>query len=91
MPVYVDPELAWTPTPSWPWSSVSHLYADTEEELHAFARKIGLRRRWCSDHTQPNSRLLHYDLNSARRARAVTQGAVEVDRAHKRTYYRRKD
>lgn len=51
-----------------------HLLADEADcdELHDFARRIGLRREWF----QRN----HYDLTPARRARAVALGARELDR-----------
>lgn len=84
--VYVDPNFEWPKSKRWPHGSVSHMYADTPEELHAFAKKIGLRREWCSDHTQPTSALLHYDLNPTRRAVAVRRGAVEVPHEHKEPY-----
>ncbi len=54
-----------------------HMTADTPEELHEMAKQLGLQRTWCSDHTQPNSRELHYDLVPSKRARAVALGAVE--------------
>ena len=55
-----------------------HMTADTPEELHEMAKKLGLRREWCSDHTQPHSRTLHYDLVPSKRARAVKLGALEI-------------
>lgn len=53
-----------------------HLMADTFEELHAFARKLGLKRAWF----QPHPRWPHYDLTVRKRARAVELGAKEVTR-----------
>lgn len=54
-----------------------HLTADSLEELHAMADRIGLKRAWF----QPAHRLhqCHYDLVPAKRAAAVRAGAVEVD------------
>lgn len=52
-----------------------HLVADTEEELHAFAEKIGMKRSWFQ-----SGRVAHYDLTEARRARAVEFGAQELTR-----------
>lgn len=86
MPVYVDPNFAWPKSKKWPWGSVSHMYADTPEELHALAAKIGLKRQWCSDHTQTDSTLLHYDLNPNMRLKAVAAGAVSVNHHHKEPY-----
>lgn len=85
MAVYVDPNLPWPRGRNWFWDSVSHMYADTPEELHAFAARLGLKRRWCSDRTQPGSGMLHYDLSPNKRIQAVAAGAVEVDHRHKFT------
>jgi len=51
-----------------------HLTADTPEELHAFAQRLGLRRS-CA---QSSGYTLHYDLIPQKRARAVALGAREV-------------
>lgn len=54
-----------------------HLTADTLDELHAMAAKIGLKRSWF----QPSHLLhhCHYDLTPGKRAAAVRAGAVEID------------
>ncbi|HVC67147.1 MAG TPA: DUF4031 domain-containing protein [Acidimicrobiales bacterium] len=55
----------------------SHLVADTDEELHAFAERIGMRRAWFQDRPgRPHH--AHYDLPERARAEAVANGAVEV-------------
>ena len=51
-----------------------HLTADSLEELHAFADRLGLQRVWFQDHRT----LPHYDLTKRRRVKAVALGAVEV-------------
>lgn len=57
-----------------------HLVSDeSDEELHAFAARIGMRRSWAQ--LPPASSTPHYDLTPSRRARAVAAGAVEADRA----------
>ena len=83
MAVYVDPNLTWVKTRVWRYDSVSHMYADSPEELHAFAAKIGLKRQWASDITQPDSGMLHYDLSPSKRRQAVAVGAMEVGHFHK--------
>ena len=58
----------------------SHLFADSQDELHAFGQSIGLRRAWF----QPGkpggkpSRLWHYDVTDAMRARAIAAGAQPI-------------
>jgi hypothetical protein len=86
MPVYVDPNFEWPKTKKWPYGSVSHMYADTPEELHELATKIGLKRDWCSDVTQPDSTLLHYDLSPPKRKQAIAAGAIPVDHGHGEPY-----
>lgn len=55
-----------------------HLLADTDDELHAMAAKIGVARRWHQKAGTPHS---HYDICLSKRAKAVKLGAVEIDRA----------
>ena len=50
-----------------------HMVADTEEELHAMADKIGLKREWFQNTSRP-----HYDVSKSRRKLAVEYGAIEV-------------
>lgn len=53
-----------------------HLTADTPDELHAFAARLGLKRAWAQRDTYTG----HYDLTAGMRARAVRMGAVELTR-----------
>lgn len=55
-----------------------HMVADTDDELHAMADKIGVARRWHQKAGTPHS---HYDICKAKRALALTFGAVGVDRS----------
>jgi hypothetical protein len=59
----------------------SHLTADSQDELHDFAARLGLKRSYF----QPGKPLggkpspfWHYDLTAGKRQRAVQLGAVEV-------------
>jgi len=72
--VYVDSLKSCIPNKNWKYNESCHLFADSIEELHAFASRIGLRRSWF----QNSSKLPHYDLTRARRIRAVKNGAIEV-------------
>lgn len=74
--IYVDSLSPCVPNKNWRWKESSHLIADTEEELHSFALKIGLKREWFQNH----SRLPHYDLTANRRKIAVEHGAIEINR-----------
>jgi len=47
-----------------------HMLADTVDELHAMADKIGLKREWY----QPKS-IPHYDVCQAKRRLAIKNGA----------------
>lgn len=49
---------------------MSHMIADTPEELHAMADKIGVQRKWFQGD--------HYDIAKSKRALAVKFGAIEV-------------
>ncbi len=52
-----------------------HLIAAGDlEELHAFAKRLGLRREWF----QGRASWPHYDLTPSKRAKAVALGAFEV-------------
>jgi hypothetical protein len=72
MAVYVDRLRDW----GWRLGPSCHLITDgPNEELHAFAASIGLRRSWF----QAKASGPHYDLTAGRRAAAVAAGAVELE------------
>ena len=74
MTVYVDEFRHWAPTKLRCFQAGScHMMADTEQELHAMARKLGLRRSWFQPVSSP-----HYDLTKAKRTKALELGAVFV-------------
>lgn len=74
MSVYVDAVRTW-PTQLRCFKGGScHLFADSAEELHDFARRLGLCRGWFQEHDVAP----HYDLTPARRLRAVELGATET-------------
>ena len=55
----------------------SHMVSDTsEEELHAFAAKLGLKREWAQ--LRPQVSAAHYDITPAKRELALRLGAVAV-------------
>jgi hypothetical protein len=57
------------------WSGGGHLQADTPEELHIFAARLGMRREWFQ--TKPGRpEKDHYDLTKPLREKAIALGAV---------------
>lgn len=52
-----------------------HMLADSDDELHAMADKIGVSRRW---HQKPGTSKSHYDIALSKRALAIKAGAVEI-------------
>ncbi len=70
MSVYVDEA-------PWPFGRMimCHMIADTEEELHAMAEKVGLKRQWFQNDNYP-----HYDISMSKRVMAVENGAIEIGR-----------
>lgn len=54
-----------------------HMIADSEVELHAFAKRLGLKRHWSE--RGGSGQWMHYDLKGANmRDRAIANGAIEV-------------
>lgn len=71
MAVYVDAEGI-----RWRGHEWSHLVADSLDELHAFAAKLGLKRSWF----QSKTLYPHYDVTKSVRTRALAMGAHGADR-----------
>lgn len=69
MAVYVDDHAA-------PYGRMvmHHMLADTDEELHAMADKIGVARRWHQNGMSGS----HYDISKGKRDLAVEFGAIEI-------------
>ena len=72
MTVFVDELQHWPGALSPFHKGFCHLTATSDEELHAFAFRIGLRRSWFQPHRVAN----HYDLTPRRREAALAMGAV---------------
>ncbi len=72
MAVYVD-EAIW----EWRGRLWCHLTADSEEELHLFAARLGLRRS--AFQSRPGRPWVdHYDITERRRLQAVRLGALPI-------------
>ena len=70
MPVYIDNAKI-----KYRRMIMCHMIADTLDELHEMANKIGMRLEWF----QPNS-FPHYDVCLMRKKHAIEYGAIEVSR-----------
>ncbi|MFL1490020.1 MULTISPECIES: DUF4031 domain-containing protein [Pseudomonas] len=70
MAVYVDSEEI-----LWRGKLWCHLAADTLDELHSFASRLGLRKSWFQSKGYP-----HYDVTVSVRERALRMGAIDADR-----------
>jgi len=55
-----------------------HMTADSVDELHAMARRLGVKRHW---YHVSRGGIPHYDLNEVQRMEAIACGAVPVDRS----------
>lgn len=64
-----------------------HMLADTDEELRAMARKIGVQLKW---HQKPGTSRSHFDICLSKREKAIALGAVEVTRREVGALVRRK-
>ncbi|WP_342213954.1 DUF4031 domain-containing protein [Nocardia wallacei] len=90
MAVYVD-DAGIAATVGMRRARWSHLTADTVEELHAFATRLGLRRSWFQDPSHrkqfparlgsPAAEMWHYDVTEAKRRQAIRMGACPVTTA----------
>lgn len=68
MPVYVD-----NAQHRYRRMIMCHMLADSLEELHAMADRIGVARRHFQNHGTP-----HYDICKSKRVLAVRYGAIEL-------------
>lgn len=66
-----------------------HMWADSREELHAMAGKIGITRR----HFQcpPLAKWEHYDICLSKRAEAIRNGAKPTDRYGPSEFFARRE
>lgn len=76
MSVYVDSSLY-----RFGRMVMCHMIADSPEEIHAMADRIGVDRRWFQDPKTSNKvSFPHYDIAKSKRALAIAAGAIECDR-----------
>lgn len=78
MTVYVD-DMYKYPIGQFRRMKMSHMVADTLDELHAMARKIGVARRWFQDPaTMTGVSHPHYDICMSKREIAIKLGAKPI-------------
>lgn len=51
---------------------MSHMTADTLDELHAMANTVGLKREWFQEGSVP-----HYDVTLSKKELAIKNGAIK--------------
>lgn len=69
MTVYVD-DMYKYPMGQFGRMKMSHMIADTNDELHAMARRIGIARKWYQGD--------HYDICMSKRLMAIERGALAI-------------
>lgn len=74
MVVYVD-DMKMSATVGRLTAVWSHLMADTDDELHEFAHRLGLKRSW---HQKPGTPISHYDVTESKRQLALKLGAKPI-------------
>jgi hypothetical protein len=79
MTVYVDDAVVHWRDRRW-----AHLMADTLDELHAFAARLGIPRRAFQDKASG----AHYDVTAELREQAIALGAVAISRHRDREQVR---
>lgn len=75
MAVYVD-NMYTIPLGKFGNMKMSHLMADTTEELLSMVDKIGVQRKWIQN---AGSKLEHFDIAISKRKEAIKKGTIEVD------------
>jgi monoamine oxidase len=66
---------------------MSHMMADTHEELVEMVKKIDLDPKWIQHKGRPDE---HFDLSISKRKLAVQNGAVEITMREMALYNRKK-
>lgn len=75
MAVYVD-NFYLTPMSAFGRMKMSHMIADTRQELFEMVDKIGVQRKWIQGF---NTTREHFDVSKGRREAAIKAGAIPVN------------
>ena len=81
MAVYVD-DMYLSSLGRFGRMKMSHMVADTTEELLAMADRIGVARKWIQYPDDP--RRVHFEISMSKQQLAVAAGAIEVTMAGSR-------
>ena len=73
MSIYVDNPMPFVGR----WDNYSHLWADSDTELHAFADALHLPRRWLQISHGKHGQFIHYDVSLRIRALALAGVVIE--------------
>ena len=76
MSVYVD-DMYKYPLGKFGRMKMSHMVADTIEELYGMADKIGVQRKWVQK-LELGKGWVHFDVSMSARVKAIEFGAVEL-------------
>lgn len=74
MSVFVD-DMYRSPLGRYGRLRMSHMIADTTDELMAMADRIGLDRRYIQ---KPGTSFEHFDVGMGLRAKAIKEGAIAI-------------
>lgn len=74
MTIFVDPAIHYWRRKKW-----CHLTSDADslDELHAFASRLGLKKEWFQDPATMRVSHPHYDITESKRVQAVRLGAID--------------
>lgn len=73
MTVFID-DMYLYPMGQFGRMKMSHLIADTDDELHAMAQRVGVARKWWQNVTSGS----HYDICMSAREKALEYGATPI-------------
>ena len=74
MAVYVD-NMSDTKMGQYGQMKMSHMIADTRQELFEMADKIGVARKWLQNINTPRE---HFDISLSKKSAAIQNGAVAI-------------
>lgn len=74
MAVYVD-DMYKNPIGAFGRMKMSHMIADSKEQLIEMAKKIGVNPKWIQ---YPDTYKEHFDISMGKRILAIQNGAIEI-------------